>query len=94
MTPVWVAWVRASATTPAKIPSCARFLLSAMPSDRVPPTDIQAAWEFVPNVCARRLRQIYEALASHPGPAAANAAAIIGAQAGSPGRGGAGHLAG
>jgi hypothetical protein len=34
--------------TPAKIPQGARFVISAVPGDRVPPDHIQAAWEFVP----------------------------------------------
>lgn len=46
--------------TPAKIPSGARFLLSAIPPDRVPRNDIQAVWEFVPKsapvACARFMK--------------------------------------
>jgi hypothetical protein len=42
---------------PAKIPAGARFMISAIPPDRVPPNDIQAVWEFVPKsapvTCAR-----------------------------------------
>lgn len=42
---------------PAKIPSGARFVLSAIPPDRVPRNDYQAVWEFVPKsapvACAR-----------------------------------------
>jgi len=42
---------------PAKIPSGARFLISAIPPDSVPPSDYQAVWEFVPEsapvACAR-----------------------------------------
>ena len=34
--------------TPAKIPTGTRFVISAIPGDRVPATHIQAAWEFVP----------------------------------------------
>ncbi len=35
--------------TPAKIPNGARFVISAVPSHRVPPNHIRAAWEFVPS---------------------------------------------
>jgi len=45
---------------PAKIPSGARFMLSAVPPDRVPRNDIQAVWEFVPEsapvACARFMK--------------------------------------
>ena len=34
--------------TPSMIPKDARFVISAVPSDRVPPHYIEAAWEFVP----------------------------------------------
>ena len=34
--------------TPAKIPQGARFVISAIPGNRVSPDHIQAAWEFVP----------------------------------------------
>ncbi len=34
--------------TPAKIAQGARFVISAVPGDRVSPAHIQAAWEFVP----------------------------------------------
>lgn len=34
--------------TPSKIPPGARFVISAVPGDRVSPDHIQAAWEFVP----------------------------------------------
>jgi hypothetical protein len=34
--------------TPAKIPTGTRFVISAVPGDRVSPTHIQAAWEFIP----------------------------------------------
>jgi hypothetical protein len=42
---------------PAKIPSGAQFMISAIPPDRVPRNDYQAVWEFVPRsapvTCAR-----------------------------------------
>jgi hypothetical protein len=31
-----------------KLPKDARFVISAVPSDRSPPHHIEAAWEFVP----------------------------------------------
>jgi hypothetical protein len=34
--------------TPAKIPTGTRFVISAVPGDRVSATHIQAAWEFIP----------------------------------------------
>jgi hypothetical protein len=34
--------------TPSMIPKGARFVISAVPSDRAPPHHIEAAWEFVP----------------------------------------------
>lgn len=46
--------------TPAKVPSGARFMISAIPPDRVPRNDIQAVWEFVPKsapvTCARLMK--------------------------------------
>jgi len=45
---------------PAKIPSGAQFMISAIPSDRVPRNDYQAVWEFVPKsapvACARFMK--------------------------------------
>ncbi len=45
---------------PAKIPSGARFMISAIPPDRVPRNDYQAVWEFVPKsaqvACARFMK--------------------------------------
>jgi hypothetical protein len=45
---------------PAKIPSGARFMLSAIPSHRVPRNDYQAVWEFIPTstpiACARFMK--------------------------------------
>jgi hypothetical protein len=46
--------------TPAKIPHGARFVISAVPGNRVPPDHIQAAWEFVPGsapvTCAKSVK--------------------------------------
>jgi hypothetical protein len=45
---------------PAKIPSGARFMISAVSPDRVPRNDYQAVWEFVPEsapvACARFMK--------------------------------------
>ena len=45
---------------PAKIPTGTRFVISAVPGDRVPATHIQAAWEFVPTsapvTCAKSVK--------------------------------------
>jgi hypothetical protein len=46
--------------TPSKIPQSARFVISAVPGDRVSPDHIQAAWEFVPSsapvTCAKSVK--------------------------------------
>jgi hypothetical protein len=46
--------------TPSKIPPGARFVISAVPGDRVSPNHIQAAWEFVPGsapvTCAKSVK--------------------------------------
>lgn len=46
--------------TPGKIPHGARFVISAIPPERVPPHDIRAVWEFVkasaPVTCARLMK--------------------------------------
>jgi hypothetical protein len=35
--------------TPSKIPTGTRFVISAMPANRVPASHVQAEWEFVPS---------------------------------------------
>jgi len=46
--------------TPSKMPKGARFVISAVPADRVTPGHIQAVWEFVPSsahvVCAKSVK--------------------------------------
>jgi len=46
--------------TPSKIPQGARFVISAVPGNRVPPDHIRAAWEFVPGsapvTCAKSVK--------------------------------------
>ena len=54
----WLDW--SWIITPSKIPPGGRFVISAIPPDRVPADDIQSVWEFVhssaPVACARLMK--------------------------------------